>query len=85
MSPRLNLAGFSGAIGKLNEALEEFLITWEYAKEHWNDNNRNNFEEQYVIPLYQATRQAVDATRTFAETANKANRDCTRQAHDLNE
>ncbi len=78
----INLTGFSGALGKLNEALEEFLISWETTKEHWNDGNTRNFEEQYVVPLYQATRQAVDATRTFSETANKAKRACTRQAFD---
>jgi len=82
---KINLTGFSGAVGKLNEALEEFLTTWEMTKEYWNDSNRNHFEDQYVVPLYQATRQAVDATRTFAETAQKASRACTKQAFDFEE
>ncbi|QDU81485.1 hypothetical protein Pla110_32270 [Polystyrenella longa] len=69
---------FSGVIGRLNEAMEELLASWQETKVQWNDHNSHQFEENYLIPLYNATRQTVESTRMMNETTRKAVQECTR-------
>ncbi|MAT15441.1 MAG: hypothetical protein CMJ46_09240 [Planctomyces sp.] len=74
---------FSGAIGRINEALEDLLAVWQDTKTFWNDHNAHLFEENYMKPLYNATRQAVESTRMMSDVTRKAVQECTRGPFDV--
>ncbi|MEZ6045471.1 MAG: hypothetical protein R3C11_07775 [Planctomycetaceae bacterium] len=76
-------SNFSGAIGRLNEAMEDLLTVWQDTKLYWNDHNCHQFEENYLIPLYNATKQAVEATRMMNDNTRKAVQECTRGPFDF--
>jgi hypothetical protein len=51
-------------------------VHWEDTKEHWHDENRRRFEENFIDPLEPQIAAALDAIAALAEILNRAEREC---------
>jgi len=66
----------AGARGMLFGAQEELHHEWARVRTTWDDRNAEAFEVQYLQPLDQRIRQAVDAMEQLSSLIQQAHRAC---------
>lgn len=61
---------------KLKEAFEVMQAHWGEVSRRWNDPVRQDFEENYWVPLEPDVRSALDAMDRLAQTLIRLRSDC---------
>lgn len=64
------------SISQLQRATKQLSDKWEETKTHWDDQNRRDFEQQFLRPLLPQVTMTVAETYRLAELFAKAERDC---------
>jgi hypothetical protein len=72
----MRIADLTSGSGKITAAYTALRAHWEDAKEHWHDDNRRRFEENYLDPLEPQVAAALDAIARLAEVLQHAEREC---------
>ena len=60
---------------KLYKAHVELIQAWELTKEHWKDDNSQNFEDNHLAPLSPLVKMLLDATNRLNEVFVRVERD----------
>jgi hypothetical protein len=72
----MRIADLTSGSAKIAAAYKKLRLNWETTKEHWNDQNRIHFEEQYLDTLEPQVTAALDAIAALADVLGRAERDC---------
>jgi hypothetical protein len=71
----MRVGDLSSGASKMANALKQFNIKWESAKETWNDTRAKAFQKDNVEPLLPAVKETLDAVGRLAEVLDRAIRD----------
>ena len=72
----MRIADLTSGAAKISTAYKTMRVQWEDTKEHWHDENRRRFEENFIDPLEPQIAAALDAIGALAEILNRAQREC---------
>lgn len=72
----INISNYSSGATQLNDAAENLEIAWHRVKEDWHDDNSLHFEENYLLPILQEIKIAVQSIQTFSNVLHQAERTC---------
>ena len=72
----MRIADLTSGAAKIATAYKTLRVHWEDTKEHWHDDNRRRFEENFIDPLEPQIASALDAIAALAEILNRAEREC---------
>jgi hypothetical protein len=72
----MRIADLTSGAAKIATAYKTLRVHWEDTKEHWHDDNRRRFEENFIDPLEPQIASALDAISALAEILNHAQREC---------
>ena len=72
----MRIADLTSGAAKISTAYKTMRVHWEDTKEHWHDENRRRFEENFIDPLEPQIAAALDAIAALAEILNRAQREC---------
>jgi hypothetical protein len=72
----MRIADLTSGAAKIATAYKTLRVHWEDTKEHWHDDNRRRFEENFIDPLEPQIASALDAISALAEILNRAQREC---------
>jgi hypothetical protein len=72
----MRIADLTSGAAKISTAYKTMRVHWEDTKEHWHDENRRRFEENFIDPLEPQIAAALDAIAALAEILNRAEREC---------
>ncbi len=72
----MRIADLTSGAAKIATAYKTMRVHWEDTKEHWHDDNRRRFEENFIDPLEPQIASALDAIAALAEILNRAQREC---------
>ena len=61
---------------RLTRAAKQLRDRWSEIKEHWNDQNRRDFERNHLEPLAPEITLTLAAVQRLAEVLEQARRDC---------
>jgi len=61
---------------RLQQTLKELMLRWEKAREDWDDQVSQDFQETYLDLLEPKVKATVDAMEEMAEILGKLRRDC---------
>ena len=61
---------------RLEEATEALRAAWLESGEHWDDDTRRAFRENYLDALLPRLNRAIDAIHRMADVLSKAEREC---------
>lgn len=61
---------------QLGKAMRALVAEWNHAKDAWSDEKMLAFEEQYVAPLQQDTKSAIETMAHMATLLDQIRRDC---------
>jgi hypothetical protein len=62
--------------GQLAKALKDLTLKWSETKMSWTDQQSEEFEKRYIIPMQADLRQAVTAMEHIASVLNQVHHDC---------
>lgn len=65
-----------GGAGQLHKTAQRLEVVWKETQQFWNDENSRDFEQEELIPLFQAVRTAAEATARFATVVQQAQAAC---------
>jgi hypothetical protein len=69
----------TGAV-RLTRAAKKLRDRWAAAKEHWDDQNRRDFEQNHLEPLTPDITLTLAAVQRLAEMLERAERECSDDA-----
>jgi hypothetical protein len=72
----MRIADLTSGAAKIATAYKTMRVHWEDTKEHWHDDNRRRFEENFIDPLEPQIAAALDAIAALSEILNRAQREC---------
>jgi hypothetical protein len=72
----MKIADLTSGSAKIAAAYKKMRQNWEATKEHWHDENRTRFEENYLDPLEPQIMAALDAISALADVLGRAEREC---------
>jgi hypothetical protein len=72
----MKIADLTSGSAKIAAAYKKMRLNWEATKEHWHDENRVRFEENYLDPLEPQISAALDAIAALADVLGRAEREC---------
>jgi Rho-binding protein len=72
----MRIADLTSGAAKMASAYKKLRVQWEDTKDRWHDENRANFEKNYLDPLEPQITAALDAINALAEVMNRAQREC---------
>jgi hypothetical protein len=72
----MRIADLTSGAAKIASAFTTLRAHWEDTKEHWHDDNRRRFEENYIDPLEPQVAAALDAIGRLTEVLEHAEREC---------
>jgi hypothetical protein len=72
----MRIADLTSGAAKIATAYKTMRVHWEDTKEHWHDDNRRRFEENFIDPLEPQIASALDAIAALSEILNRAQREC---------
>jgi len=72
----MKIADLTTGSAKIASAFASLRVRWEDTKEHWHDDNRRRFEENYLEPLEPQVVAALEAIGRLAEVLSRAEREC---------
>lgn len=71
----MRIADLSVDATKLYKAHVELIQAWELTKEHWHDENSQNFEDNHLAPLDPLIKLLLDATNRMNDVFARVERD----------
>ncbi|MBM3969605.1 MAG: hypothetical protein FJ302_07050 [Planctomycetes bacterium] len=71
----MRVADLSVDSTKLYKAHVELIQAWELTKEHWKDDNAQNFEDNHLAPLDPLVKMLLDATNRLNEVFARVERE----------
>ncbi len=71
----MRIADLSVDASKLYKAHIELLQAWELTKDHWKDENSQNFEDNHLVPLDPLVKMLLDASNRLNEVFAKVERE----------
>ena len=62
--------------GNLNKGIKDLLLRWQNTRGEWADEVAQRFEEDRLVPLEMAVKQAVSGMDHMSQVMSKIDRDC---------
>ncbi len=75
----MNPGNLTAGAGALRQALQLLRLRWADAKEQWNDQVSQEFEEKYIVELERACQDAVEQINRLAQVFGKCRQECGRE------
>ena len=72
----MHVGDLHSASGRLQEALDRLLQTWERTRDEWHDANSSHVEEELLRPLVEEVKGALPAIGLMSQTMQRAVREC---------
>jgi hypothetical protein len=72
----MTIADLTSGAAKIATAYKTMRVHWEDTKEHWHDDNRRRFEENFIDPLEPHVAAALEAIGRLADVLSQAEREC---------
>jgi hypothetical protein len=72
----MKIADLTSGAAKIATAYKTLRLHWESTKEHWHDDNRRRFEEDYLDPLEPQVAAALEAIGNLSEVMRRAEQEC---------
>ncbi len=66
----------SAGSARLEHALKAIRMQWELVGDYWNDQNRLEFEKNFMAPLEARASAAIRGMDNIAEVIKKVRQDC---------
>jgi len=66
----------TGSRAKLIQAAKKLMADWQQAKEAWRDDNCQQFDKKYMVPLESNIRAAALAMERMETILNGVQQDC---------
>jgi hypothetical protein len=78
----MRICDLSSSGGRLLRATTRLKDIWGDTKEHWNDANRDEFQEKHLEPLQPQLTLLTAAMGRFAEVVDKAKKELVDEARE---
>lgn len=72
----MKICDLGSGCGQLTQAFADLKDRWKEAKEHWNDDVRQQFEQTHLAEIPTRLTQLLGAAQRLAEVLEKAGKEC---------